>query len=128
MFVRQKTYFITNNDKKHNSSMDRIHDLSFGGERPLFGAHDVKLENITVTDGESAIKCCHDIECHDSKFYGKYPWWHVDRSLITSCYFAAGSRSAIWYSDDMTMRDCVIDGPRTSPSTMPTRPSGMSTT
>ena len=96
MFVRQKTYFITNNDKKHNSSMDRIHDLSFGGERPLFGAHDVKLENITVTDGESAIKCCHDIECHDSKFYGKYPWWHVDRSLITSCYFAAGSRSAIW--------------------------------
>ena len=24
--------------------MDRIHDLSFGGERPLFGAHDVKLE------------------------------------------------------------------------------------
>ena len=50
MFVRQKTYIITNNDKKHNSSMDRIHDLSFGGERPLFGAHDVKLENITVTD------------------------------------------------------------------------------
>ena len=50
MFVRQKTHFITNNDKKHNSSMDRIHDLSFGGERPLFGAHDVKLENITVTD------------------------------------------------------------------------------
>ena len=48
----------------------------------------------------------------DSKFYGKYPWWHVDRSLITSCYFAAGSRSAIWYSDDMTMRDCVIDGPK----------------
>lgn len=46
----KKTYFITNNDKKHNSSMDRIHDLSFGGERPLFGAHDVKLENITVTD------------------------------------------------------------------------------
>ena len=30
--------------------MDRIHDLSFGGVRPLFGAHDVKLENITVTD------------------------------------------------------------------------------
>lgn len=49
MFVRQKTYFITNNDKKHDSSMDRIHDLSFGGERPLFGAHDVKLDNITAS-------------------------------------------------------------------------------
>lgn len=92
--------------------MDSIHDLTFGGERPLFGAHDVVLENITITDGESGIKCCHDVECHDSKFYGKYPWWHVDRSLITSCYFAPGSRSAIWYSNDMVMRDCVIDGPK----------------
>ncbi len=92
--------------------MDTIHDLTFGGERPLFGAHDVVLENITITDGESGIKCCHDVECHDSKFYGKYPWWHVDRSLITSCYFAPGSRSAIWYSNDMVMRDCVIDGPK----------------
>lgn len=92
--------------------MDSIHDLTFGGERPLFGAHDVVLENITITDGESAIKCCHDVACHDSKFYGKYPWWHVDRSLITSCYFAPGSRSAIWYSNDMVMRDCVIDGPK----------------
>ena len=92
--------------------MDRIHDLSFGGERPLFGAHDTVLENITITDGESGIKCCHDLECHDSKFYGKYPWWHVDRSLITSCYFAPESRSAIWYSNDMKMKDCVIDGPK----------------
>ncbi len=92
--------------------MDSIHDLTFGGERPLFGAHDVVLNNITITDGESGIKCCHDIECRDSKFYGKYPWWHVDRSLITSCYFAPGSRSAIWYSNDMVMRDCVIDGPK----------------
>ena len=86
--------------------MESIHDLTFGGERPLFGAHDVVLENITITDGESGIKCCHDVECHDSKFYGKYPWWHVDRSLITSCYFAPGSRSAIWYSNDMVMRNC----------------------
>ena len=92
--------------------MDKIHDLSFGGERPLFGAHDVCLENITITDGESGINCCHDLECHDSKFFGKYPWWHVDRSLITSCYFAPNSRSAIWYSNDMVMKDCVIDGPK----------------
>ena len=33
--------------------MDSIHDRTFGGERPLFGAHDVVLENITITDGES---------------------------------------------------------------------------
>ena len=92
--------------------MELIKNKSFGGERPLFGAHDVRLEDITITDGESGIKCCKNIECHNSKFYGKYPWWHVDGSLITDCYFAPESRSAIWYSDNMVMKDCTIDGPK----------------
>ena len=92
--------------------MELIKDKTFGGERPLFGLHDVRMENIEVKDGESAIKCCRNLECDNSRFYGKYPWWHVDESLITRCYFAPESRSAIWYSNDMTMRDCVIDAPK----------------
>ena len=52
------------------------------------------------------------MEADNCRFYGKYPWWHVDGSLITNCYFAVGSRSAIWYSDNMTMKDSVIDGPK----------------
>ena len=92
--------------------METIKDMTFGGERPLFAAHDVCLDNITITDGESGIKCCNNIECNNSKFYGKYPWWHVHGSLITDCYFAPGSRSAIWYSDNMVMKNCVIDGPK----------------
>lgn len=35
--------------------MELIKNKSFGGERPLFGAHDVRLEDITITDGESGI-------------------------------------------------------------------------
>ena len=92
--------------------MEIIKDKKFGGERPLFGLKDVRLENITITDGESGIKCCQNIECEGSKFYGKYPWWHVDKSLITNCYFAPESRSAIWYSSNMKMKDSVIDGPK----------------
>ena len=38
--------------------MKKIENKTFGGERPLFGAHDVRLEDITITDGESGIKCC----------------------------------------------------------------------
>lgn len=92
--------------------MIHIKEKSYGGERPLFGIQDTVLDNIIITDGESGIKCCKNVECHDSKFYGKYPWWHVDGSLITNCYFAPGSRSAIWYSDNMKMKDSVIDGPK----------------
>ena len=92
--------------------MQLIKDKEFGGERPLFECHNLRLENITITDGESAIKECTHIEADNCKFYGKYPLWHVDGSHITNCYFAPGSRSAIWYSNDMIMKDCVIDGPK----------------
>ena len=92
--------------------METIKDRSFGGERPLFEIHNVRLENVTITDGESGIKHCSDIEADNCRFYGKYPWWHVQGSLITRCYFAPESRSAIWYSDNMTMKDSVIDGPK----------------
>lgn len=92
--------------------MKLIKDQSFGGERPLFGSEDLRLENVTITEGESGIKQCRNMEADHCHFYGKYPWWHVDGSLITNCYFAPGSRSAIWYSRDMTMKDSVIDGPK----------------
>ena len=89
-----------------------IIDQTFGGERPLFAIRDTRLENVTIDEGESGIKCCQDIEVDHCRFIGKYPLWHVDRSLVTDCFFEVGSRSAIWYSNDMTMRDCVIDAPK----------------
>ena len=92
--------------------MEIIKDKTFGGERPLFGIADTRLENIEITDGESGLKFCRRIEVDGSRFYGKYPLWHVEGSLITNCYFAPGSRSAVWYSNDMEMRDCTIDGPK----------------
>lgn len=92
--------------------MKVIKNQSFGGERPLFGIQDTKLEHVTITDGESGIKCCHHIEADRCRFIGKYPLWHVDDSLITNCYFEVDARSAIWYSNNMTMKDTIIDAPK----------------
>ncbi len=92
--------------------MELIKDKKFGGERPLFATHDLRLENITIVDGESGIKHCQNMEASNSSFYGKYPWWHVDKALIEDCYFAEGSRSAIWYTNDLVMKRCKIDGPK----------------
>ena len=92
--------------------MELIKDKTFGGERPLFAQHDLRLERVTITDGESGIKQCQRMEAYDCKFYGKYPWWHVDGAYIENCYFAVGSRSAIWYTNDLKMKDCTIDGPK----------------
>ena len=101
--------FANEND---NTAMNIIRDKQFGGERPLFAIHDTRLENVTITEGESGIKCCTNIEADGCRFIGKYPWWHVDGSLITNCYFEVGSRSAIWYSNNMVMRDTIIDAPK----------------
>ena len=92
--------------------MKIIKNKEFGGERPLFAEHDLQLDSITIIDGESGIKQCQNIEATGCKFYGKYPWWHVDGARIDNCYFAPGSRSAIWYTNDLRMKDCVIDGPK----------------
>ena len=92
--------------------METIKNKVFGGERPLFEIHDTILDHVKITFGESGIKECSNIVCKNCYFEGKYPLWHVKGSEITNCYFAPGSRSAIWYSDDMKMTDCVINGPK----------------
>ncbi len=92
--------------------MELIKDKVFGGERPLFEIHDTELDHVRITFGESGVKECSGIVCRNCYFEGKYPLWHVDGSEIVNCYFAPGSRSAIWYSDNMKMTDCVINGPK----------------
>ena len=55
--------------------MKTIKDMTFGGERPLFESHNLRMENITISDGESAIKECTNLEADGCRFFGKYPWW-----------------------------------------------------
>ena len=50
--------------------MKTIKDMTFGGERPLFESHNLRLENITISDGESAIKECTNLEADGCKIYG----------------------------------------------------------
>ena len=75
--------------------MEKITDKVFGGERPLFEIHNVELDHVRITFGESGIKECSNIVCRNCYFEGKYPLWHVKGSDIRNCYFAPGSRSAI---------------------------------
>ena len=67
--------------------MKVIENEHFEGERPLFGEHDLKLVNVTIGVGESAIKRCSNIEAEGCRFEGKYPFWHVDGFKIHDCLF-----------------------------------------
>ncbi|MBR1447371.1 MAG: DUF3737 family protein [Prevotella sp.] len=92
--------------------METIRHQHFEGERPLFGVHDLRLEQVTIGEGESGVKECSNIEAEDCRFWGKYPFWHVHGFRINRCQFDAGARSALWYSDHLDMRNTRIDGPK----------------
>lgn len=92
--------------------MTTIENKEFGGERPLFGSRDLRLEDVTIHAGESALKCCANIEADHCRFEGKYPFWHVDGFKITNCEFTPGARAALWYSRNCEMSDTQIDAPK----------------
>ncbi|MTT23086.1 DUF3737 family protein, partial [Parabacteroides merdae] len=47
--------------------MEVISNTEFGGERPLFESHNLRLENVVIRAGESAIKECSNIEANDCR-------------------------------------------------------------
>ena len=92
--------------------MEIIKDKEFGGERPLFASHNLRLENVTIHAGESALKECSDIEAIRCTFEGKYPFWHVDNFIIKDCLFREGARAALWYSRNLVMKDTIVEAPK----------------
>ncbi|MDE6311100.1 MAG: DUF3737 family protein, partial [Muribaculaceae bacterium] len=92
--------------------METIKNQEFGGERPLFGSHDLRLEDCMIHTGESALKNCSNIEADKCRFEGKYPFWHVDGFKITDCLFTEGARAALWYSRNCTMENTLVEAPK----------------
>lgn len=92
--------------------MKVISNTEFGGERPLFESHGLRLENVIIHAGESALKECSDIEAINCRFEGNYPFWHVHGFVIDRCFFDVGGRSALWYSDHLKMTRTRIDAPK----------------
>lgn len=92
--------------------MKTIKDSEFGGERPLFGSKDLRLENVVIHAGESALKACSDIEAVGCTFEGKYPFWHVDGFVVRDCLFRPGARAALWYSRNLLMTDTLVEAPK----------------
>lgn len=92
--------------------MEEIKNADYAGERPLFARRDLRLVNVHIGAGESALKRCNNIEAVDCVFEGKYPFWHVDTFTVERCHFTVGARAALWYSRGCTMTDCKVEAPK----------------
>ena len=95
--------------------MKLIVNEKFSNERALYGLDGYRLDNVKFDgeeDGESALKECSNIEIFNSAFHLRYPLWHDDTFLLDNCYFATTSRAPIWYSNNGTILNTKLEGPK----------------
>lgn len=92
--------------------MNRVENMFFEGERPMFASKDVWLKNVKFYPGESALKEASNIHAENCTFYGKYPFWHNDNSSIENSLFTPYSRAAIWYCKDIRMLNTRVEAPK----------------
>lgn len=92
--------------------MKVIEQKEFGGERPLYKSEDLLLKNVTIHVGESSVKECKNIEAENCRFEGKYVFWENNAVVCRDCYFAESARSSVWYSKNISYRNCIVDAPK----------------
>lgn len=89
-----------------------ITDNFFSGERPLYESRDLRLERVTIGEGESGLKESRRVVAVDCRFEGKYALWECEDVTCRDCYFAPSDRAPLWYCRDMRLYDCLIDAPK----------------
>ncbi|MDY6380269.1 MAG: DUF3737 family protein [Bacteroidales bacterium] len=92
--------------------MNTIHDQYFSGERPLYESRDLRLERVTIGEGESGLKESRRVEAVECRFEGMYVIWECEDVTCRNCYFAPSDRAPLWYCRDLRLYDCLIDAPK----------------
>ena len=92
--------------------MQTISNQEFGGERPLYCAHDLRLDNVTIHVGESSLKETSNIEAENCRFEGKYVFWECKGFNVNNCVFAVSARSSLWYSSNARLTNCMVEAPK----------------
>lgn len=93
--------------------MEIIKQKRLTGERALFFGQDMQIFDCTFFDGESPLKHSGNIELFNCSFEWKYPLWYSKTVRVENCTFTETARAGIWYTDDITIRNCMIAAPKT---------------
>jgi len=93
--------------------MTEISHQTFDQERALYGSNQLHVTHCTFAgpaDGESAFKESQHLRVEDCSFELRYPFWHDTEAEIARCRFAVTCRAPFWYSRQITLRDCDLQG------------------
>ena len=92
--------------------MKEIKQALLTGERALFGAHDIYIEDTIFKDGESPLKESRNIELVLSMFKWKYPLWYANNIKVRDCTWFEMARAGVWYTNNITLNNCAIEAPK----------------
>ena len=90
--------------------MTEFSNKTFTGERACFFAKDASFTSCTFTDGESPLKEGENLIVRSSTFGWKYPLWYCKSVLVENCHWLETGRAGVWYSNDLTVKDSLIEG------------------
>ncbi|MBP5661970.1 MAG: DUF3737 family protein [Clostridia bacterium] len=93
--------------------MQNIQQALFREERALFGSKNLLIENSVFENGESPLKECCDLTLKTCLFGWKYPLWYCRNILAERSTWTDTARAGVWYSENVTLRDCLVQAPKT---------------
>ena len=93
--------------------MKEVKGQQLSGERSLFMARELYIEDTVFIDGESPLKESKNIELNKSTFNWKYPLWYSENIKAENCKLTETARAGIWYTHNISMKNCNIEAPKT---------------
>lgn len=85
----------------------------FTGERALFKETSLKITNSVFENGESPLKESRHIVLEKNIFRWKYPLWYAKDIVAEEITLTDTARSGIWYTENLTIKNSIIQAPKT---------------
>lgn len=82
------------------------------GERSLFQGRNLLITDTVFGEGESPLKHSENIILENTTFEWKYPLWYSRNIQVRSCVLKEMARAGIWYTDDISVEDTLIEAPK----------------
>lgn len=97
---------------KTNDTKERKDEI-LTGERALFMSDGLSLRDCIFADGESPLKESRNILLDACSFKWKYPLWYCHNIKMRDCILFETARAGIWYTENLTAENTVIEAPKT---------------
>ncbi|MBR1811903.1 MAG: DUF3737 family protein [Clostridia bacterium] len=92
--------------------MQEIRQAFLSGERALYGSRELKIADSIFDNGESPLKESRHISLTGCMFRWKYPLWYCCDIAATDCTWFETARAGVWYTDNITVKNAVIQAPK----------------